>query len=280
MGFLGVRFEVGGNINPCLKPVKIMLDTSNLARKYTPICSLRKYTLYCLGPLNFADVSIFLQRNSVFCPKKYLDSKQWCESCVRDFLVLFSVFVRQQVTITENITFADYVSGIRPPDFSKLAKNPKNNNDVTIFWHDLNVKFFWRCIVSLVKFSYWSRFHVNIITGSGIMTIFFYKGLTRNLEIGNNPVWVLPNIWRLGRVMDTNLARMSQIECYWILQNSRVTTFTIFELLRENQLEGKIAPSSPAQIRVIIEIFQAKLKHSLLNASNFFEFLIFYNFWK
>ena len=62
---------------------------------------------------------------------------------------------------------------------------------------------FWRCFVSLVKFSYWSKFHVNIITGSGIMTIFFYKGLTRNPEIGNTPVWVLPNIWRLGRVMDT-----------------------------------------------------------------------------
>ena len=64
--------------------------------------------------------------------------------------------------------------------------------------------FFWRCFVSLVRFSYWSKFHVNIITGSGIMTIFFYKGLTRNPEIGNTPVWVLPNIWRLGRVMDTN----------------------------------------------------------------------------
>ena len=64
-------------------------------------------------------------------------------------------------------------------------------------------QFFWRCFVSLIKFSYWSKFHVNIITGSGIMTIFFYKGLTRNPEIGNTPVWVLPNIWRVGRVMDT-----------------------------------------------------------------------------
>ena len=35
------------------------------------------------------------------------------------------------------------------------------------------------------------------------MTIFFYKGFTRNPEIGITPVWVLPNIWRLGRVMDT-----------------------------------------------------------------------------
>ena len=32
------------------------------------------------------------------------------------------------------------------------------------------------------------------------MTIYFYKGLTRNLEIRNTPVWVLPKIWRLRRV--------------------------------------------------------------------------------
>ena len=46
VGFLGVRFEVGGGgqIPPRLKLVRIMLETSNLARKYTPICSFRKYT--------------------------------------------------------------------------------------------------------------------------------------------------------------------------------------------------------------------------------------------
>ena len=156
-----------------------MLETSNLAHKYTRICSFRKYTSQCLDPLNFADVSTFLQKISVFCPKKYHYSKQQCESCVRDFLVLFSVFVRQKVTITENITFAGSVSGIRPPDYSKYAKNPKNDNDVTISRHDAIVKMFWRYFVSLVKFSYWSKFHFNILTGSGIMTIFFYKGLTR-----------------------------------------------------------------------------------------------------
>ena len=49
--FLGVHFEVvwGGEgvklIPPsCLKLVRIMLETSNLARKYTPICSFRNYT--------------------------------------------------------------------------------------------------------------------------------------------------------------------------------------------------------------------------------------------
>ena len=45
-----------------------------------------------------------------------------------------------------------------------------------------------------------------MITGSGIMTIFFYKGLARNPKIGNTPVWILPNIWRQGKVMDTKFS--------------------------------------------------------------------------
>ena len=35
------------------------------------------------------------------------------------------------------------------------------------------------------------------------MSIFFYKGVTRNPEIKNSLTWVLLNIWRLGRVRDT-----------------------------------------------------------------------------
>ena len=153
------------------------------------------------------------------------------------------------MTNTENKTFADSVSGIRPLDCSKLAKNSENVNEVTIFRHDVIVNFFWR-FVSLLKFSYWSKIHVNIINGSETMTIFFFKGLTRNLDIGNTPVWVLSNIWRWGELWIANLARMSLIECYWMLQNSRVTAFTVFELLRENQLGGKITPLPPTQIRV------------------------------
>ena len=58
-------------------------------------------------------------------------------------------------------------------------------------------------IVLFLLSSYWSKFHVNIITGSGVMTIFFYKGLTRNPEIRNTSIWVSPNIRRLGQVRDT-----------------------------------------------------------------------------
>ena len=137
------------------------------------------------------------------------------------------------------------MSGIRPPDCSKLAKNPKNDNDVTIFRHDVNVKFFWRCFVSLVKFSYWSKFHVNIITGSGVMTIFFCKGLTRNPDIRNTPSGFcsISGDWdKLGII---NLTRTSLTKFYWMLQNTRVMAFTVSELLRENQQGVKWSPPHP-----------------------------------
>ena len=82
------------------------------------------------------------------------------------------------------------------------------------------------------------------------MTIFFHKGLIRNPEIGNTPVGVSLNIWRLGRVGIPNLARMSLIKCYGMLhKNASVTAFTVCELFRENQQEGvKLPPLT--QIRV------------------------------
>ena len=88
-------------------------------------------------------------------------------------------------------------------DCSKLAINQKKTNDVTICWYNVIVKLFWHFFISLVKFIYWSKFHVNIITGSGVMTSFFYKRLTRNPEIGNTTIWVFPNIWRLGWVKNS-----------------------------------------------------------------------------
>ena len=79
--------------------------------------------------------------------------------------------------------------------------------DMTSLSNFLNVV----CFV-FFNFSYWSKFHANIVTGSGVMTIYFYKGLTKNPEIGNPRV--LPNIWRIRRVRDTKFSRMSLMDCY------------------------------------------------------------------
>ena len=92
------------------------------------------------------------------------------------------------------------------PNFPKIREMT-----MTSQFTEVIVKIFWRVFVSLAKSSYWSKFNVNIITGSRIMTLFFYKGLTRNPEIGNTLIWDLPNIWRLGRVMDTKFDTNNRI---------------------------------------------------------------------
>ena len=142
---------------------------------------------------------------------------------------MFSVFVRKKATVTENISFAESVSKIRSLDCCKLVKNPKNDNDVTIYRHAL-------FLLS------------SLVTGPGSMSIsslvpeFWQFPFIRDwpeipksqipasefcqISRDGGELWILNVIW------------MSLIECYWMLQNSRVTTFTVFELLREIQLGG------------------------------------------
>ena len=167
-----------------------------------------------------------MEKISVFCPKKYLYSKEYHESCVRDFLVLFSVFVRQKVTVTEDITFADSVS----------KKNPKNDNGVTIFRHDVNVKFF-DTILFLLS---------SLVAGPSLMSIsslvlelwqfYFIRDWPEILKSEIPPSAFCPMSGDWCELWIPILARMFLIERYWMLQNSRVAAFTVFELLRENQL--------------------------------------------
>ena len=134
----------------------------------------------------------------------------------------------------------------------RLVINRKNNNDLTIFGHDVIAKFLWRCFVFLVTFSYWWKFHVSIITGSGVMTIYFYKGLTRNPEIGNTPAWVFPNIWRLGQIMDTKFGTDVTNQMLENAAKYQSYSFNRFWVIKEKLIGGrggKIIPP-PTQIRV------------------------------
>ena len=103
-----------------------------------------------------------------------------------------------KVIINENVNFTDYASGIWLPDCSKLAVNWKNGNDATVFWYDVIVNFFSVVLFllrSLVTGPYFISMTIYVMTNS------FYKGFTRNPE-----TWVLPNIWRLGRVKNTKFS--------------------------------------------------------------------------
>ena len=45
------------------------------------------------------------------------------------------------------------------------------------------------------------------MTSSVVMAFFVYKRLIKNPEFGNNPVQVLPKIWRLEQVKNTKSGR-------------------------------------------------------------------------
>ena len=129
------------------------------------------------------------------------------------------------------------MSGIRSPDCFKLARNPKNDNDVTIFQYDVSINFFDVVL-----------FHLSsLVTGPSFMSISslvlelwqfsFIKDWPeiQKSEILRSESCPISGEW--GELWIPHLARMFVIECYWILQNFRATAFTVFELLRENQLK-------------------------------------------
>ena len=60
--------------------------------------------------------------------------------------------------------------------------------------------------------------------------------------------WIPPSeFWPIfrdsGQLGIPNMAWMSLIKCYWMLQNAKVTAFTASELLREKQQRCKITPT-------------------------------------
>ena len=141
------------------------------------------------------------------------------------------------------------MSGIRLSGGCKLAINWQKDNDVWICQHDV-VKSFWRSRVSLVRFSCWSKFHINIIIGSGIMTIFVYKGLTRNPENGNAPA--LPNIWWLGyQVRYTKFGRIVSNKMLLNTAKCKRYSFHRFWVIKGKPTGGKIVASPP---RLVLKI--------------------------
>ena len=87
VGFLGVRFEVGGKITPCLKLVRIILEISNLARKYKTICSFRKYTFQYLAPpillipaFFCRKLAFFLQKGTLLCQIFFSSVFSFCKT--------------------------------------------------------------------------------------------------------------------------------------------------------------------------------------------------------
>ena len=129
--------------------------------------------------------------------------------------------------------FADSVSGIRPPDCSRLAKIRKKT--MTSQFADMkSTSNFFDVVLFIMS---------SLVTGPSFMSMSslvlelwqfsFIRDWPeiRKSEIPPSEFCPISGDW--GKLWISNLAKLSLIECYWMMQNSRVTAFTVFELLRE-----------------------------------------------
>ena len=110
-----------------------------------------------------------------------------------------------------------------------------NHKSKKCWWHHSlltqnHCQFFgWSC-VSLIKFSCWSKFLVNIIIGFGVMTIFLYKGFDQ--KSGNwkyPPSEVCTITGDCGKLEIPNLAWIFLMKIYLMLQNVRFTVFIVYK---------------------------------------------------
>ena len=122
------------------------------------------------------------------------------------------------------MSFTDYASGISLPDCSKLAINWKNDNDVTI------------CMsISLLVMELWEFSFIRDWPEIGIS------------EIPSCEFWQISGHW--GELGMPSFTGMSVIKCYWMLQNTRVTAFYHFWVIKGKSTVGiKLIP--PTQTRV------------------------------
>ena len=116
-----------------------------------------------------------------------------------------------------------------------------------------SLSIFWRYFVSLVNFSSGTNFMsiLSLVLELWQFTVIRDWPEIQQSEIPPSEFCQISGDW--GELWITNLALMSVIECYWMLQNSRVTAFTVFELLRENQLGRGGVKLPPTQIRVKLD---------------------------
>ena len=147
----------------------------------------------------------------------------------------------------------------------------------------------------LIKKKTMTSYFANMTSSSKFFYVFF---LLSSLVTGSrflSTSWLVLELWKFSFIKDwpevrkseippsefcpisgdwgklgiPNFARMSLIKSYWILQNARVTAFTVSELLRENQQGGKISPLPRLGLKSILRCWNVKIFLSLHETLNF-----------
>ena len=80
------------------------------------------------------------------------------------------------------------------------------------------------------------------MAGSRVKVIFVYKGFTRSLEIGNTPVWILANIWRLERVRDATYG--ANVSDKKLLNTAKPQSYSFYSFwVMKGKITGSIVSS-------------------------------------
>ena len=137
------------------------------------------------------------------------------------------------------------MSGIRPLDCSKLVRNPKNYNDVTI-WNMTSMSNCFDVVLFLLSSLVTGRSSMS--TSSLVLELWQFCFIRdwpeiRKSEIHPSEFCLISGDW--GELWVPNLAQMSLIGCYWMVQNSNITAFTVLESLRKNHSRGITPPPPP-----------------------------------
>ena len=134
--------------------------------------------------------------------------------------------------------------GIRLPDCSKLAVNWKSHNDVIIFLHDVIINFF-DAVLFLLS---------SLVTGPSFMSIsslvlelwqFSFIRDWPEIRKSEILVWVLPNIWRLRRVMDTKFGTNVSNKMLLNAAKCQDYSFYRFWVIKGRPKRGDSLPTTP-----------------------------------
>ena len=108
----------------------------------------------------------------------------------------------------------------------KLEKRQWRHNFLTWYYHQV----FFDVAMFLLS---------SLVTGPSFMSILWR--VLDSWQLLPSKFFLISGDW--GKIGIPNLARLSLIKSYWILQNALVTVFTFCDSLRQNQQEGgKITP--------------------------------------
>ena len=108
---------------------------------------------------------------------------------------------------------------------------------------------------------------------TGVMTIFFYKGLARYPEIANTPLWVLPNTWSLKQVRETQFGTNVFDDMLLNAAKCQVYSFYRFWVITEKTIRGlrgtKLVKLPPTRLG-FTRFFLKKLFSATLSLSTLF----------